>query len=84
MIKLGFDNDGDFVVASVKGEMCILKIDVDWFFNDEADDEVPCIMFWKIGASSGVMFPDLIYAVIKKEDFVEQKWEEDFYPEKEQ
>lgn len=83
MIKLGFDNDGDFVVASVKGEMCILKIDVDWFFNDEVDDEVPCIMFRDAETSKSV-FPDTLYAVIKKEDFRKQEWGEDFYPEEEQ
>lgn len=83
MIKLGFDDDRDFVVASVKGEMCILKIDIDWFFDEEADDEVPCIMF-RDAETNKSMFPDTLCAVIKKEDFREQEWEEDFYPEGEQ
>lgn len=85
MKHLGMSCDGEYAVAVVEGDICLLEIDVDWFYNEDVEDEAPAIVFRKckivngaVKQEGGLVFPSHILHIIREQRFVVEEWEELF------
>lgn len=83
MKHLGMSCEGEYVVAVVEGDICLLKIDVDWFYEEDIEDEAPAIVFRKckivngsVKQEGGLVFPSHIIHIIEEQKLSADVWEE--------
>lgn len=83
MEHLGMSCDGQYAVAVVEGDICLLKIDVDWFYDEDIEDEAPAVVFRKcrivegaVKQEGGLVFPSHIIHIIQEQFLVAEEWEE--------
>ena len=81
MKHLGMSCDGEYVVAVVEGDICLLEINIDWFYEDDIEDEAPAIVFRKckivngsVTQEGGLVFPSHIIHIIEEQKLVADEW----------